>query len=101
MSSVKQPVIPSFAEAIAKSREEMGLSQAALGKRIRVKQANYSLMERGLAEPRWSKGVRIILTLGLPLERFLPADAILAAAKRLVEKGAETKPAPDTESESS
>ena len=58
-------------------------SGAAAARAAKMAQANWWRYEMTDRPPYWKTVRRLILTLGLPLECFLPDAAILAAADRI------------------
>jgi DNA-binding XRE family transcriptional regulator len=76
--------MPPFSQALRAARIEAGYAtQLEAATALSIPYSNWSNLETGKRIPRWPMAWRLIVTLELPLERFFPASAILAAADRL------------------
>ena len=57
--------------------------QQVAARRAGMLPGSLSRIETGASKPLWETAHRVIVRLGLPLELFYPAEAVLAAANRL------------------
>lgn len=78
-----------FARQVREARLVAGYgSLDAASEKAGMDVCNLSRLETRVGDPRWSTVHRLITRLGLPLERFFPAELILEAAGRLGTKKA-------------
>ena len=80
-----------LAVALRDARSATGLNQKRFAPIAGVSQSRLCQMERGRIDPRWSTVVKIVGSLGLPLETLFPTDAIVQAAKRVNAKRRESR----------
>jgi predicted transcriptional regulator len=79
---------PPFGPALMSAREAAGIpSGTEAARRAGVPVSAVCRTERGANDPRWSTALRLIGRLNLGLEHFVPAGWILAAARRLRDRG--------------
>lgn len=62
---------PTFAKNIQKRMDKLGMNQAELAKRARVRQGTISKIINGKLDPRLSTAVRIVRALGAGIDRML------------------------------
>jgi transcriptional regulator with XRE-family HTH domain len=77
---------------IVDARLEAGIpTSAEAARRVGMAQTNYWRLEHRSEMPSWMLVHRVIVGLGLPLEKFFPDSLILAAADRISGKSAPGK----------
>lgn len=72
-----------WGQAIRRERIRRGLTLQEMADRIGMGQANYARIENSRFIPKSSFIYMLVTEHNFPLEMFFPANAILAAARRL------------------
>lgn len=60
-----------FAKALTDSRSKLGLSQAAMARRLGITQASISMLERGGRDPALATAQRLAELMDVPVEQLL------------------------------
>ena len=92
MSSIKGAVYLKIGEKIRNAREDLGLSQDEVSRRIPMNQSSYSKIERDLQEPNLEQLRQICRILNLSADSLLalkgdvmtPRDAALLAGMKIL-----------------
>lgn len=75
---------PEFGRTVRRCREAAGYpTMASLSRAIGMPEPTLWKIEHETAAPKFSTVLRLVERGGLPLEAFVPAELILAAAERL------------------